>query len=112
MPSGKCSFSPRTERKGFCILQLTLPDDIADGVYDISMRRSWMVRKWAVLPGGWRWDRHAYTANRKTLEVHRSNCKWVQKTSGKNRVVYSDVNLSILHGYNGCHYCLPDLSTD
>jgi len=94
------------------ILQLTLSDDIPDGVYDISMRQlvdgaemGRITRRLAVGP-------HAYTANRNTLEIHRSNCGWVQKMSGKNKVAYSEVNLAIKHGYNGCHYCLPELSTD
>lgn len=94
------------------ILTLTLSDDIPDGVYDISIRQivegmemGRITRRLAV-------GQYAYTGNRKTLEVHRSNCEWVQKMSAKNKVAYSDVNLAIQHGYNGCRYCLPELSTD
>ena len=94
------------------ILQLVLADDIPNGVYDISLRQTVggeemgrITRRIAVGP-------HAYTANRNTLEVHRSNCEWVRKMSGRNKMAYAEVSLAIKHGFNGCHYCLPDLSTD
>jgi hypothetical protein len=94
------------------ILQLTLPANISDGVYDVAIRQildgkevGRITRRLAV-------GQYPYTANRQTLEVHRSNCDWVQQMSRKNKVAYSDVNLAIQHGYNGCRFCLPDLSTD
>jgi hypothetical protein len=100
--------SDRTEG----ILHVTLTDDIPDGVYDISVRQLMdgaemgrITRRMAVGP-------HAYTANRKTMEIHRSNCEWVQQMSGRNKVAYPEVSLAIKHGFNGCRYCLPDLSTD
>lgn len=94
------------------ILQLVLSDDIPDGVYDISIRQLEDGREMGRITRRLAVGLHAYTANRNTLEIHRSNCSWVQKMSRKNKVAYSDVNLAIRHGYNGCHYCLPDLSTD
>jgi hypothetical protein len=94
------------------ILQLTLPDGIPDGAYDISVRQlvygtemGRITRRFAV-------GAHPFTGNRNTFEVHRSNCEWVRKMSGRNKVAYSDADLAIKHGYNGCHYCLRELSTD
>ena len=94
------------------ILQLTLSDDIPNGAYDISVRQlvdgaemGRITRRLAV-------GTYPFTGNRNTLEVHRSNCEWVRKMSGRNKVAFSDVDLAIVHGYNGCHYCLRELSTD
>lgn len=106
----KMPLQPSDSTEG--VLQLALSNDIRDGVYDVSMRQlvdgvemGRITRRLVVGP-------HAYTANRKTLEVHRSNCEWVPQMSGKHKVAYSEVNLAIQHGYNGCRYCLPELSTD
>jgi len=93
------------------ILHLTLSEDIPDGVYDISMRQlvngSEMGRITRRLTVG----QHAFTANRNTLEVHRSNCDWVRKMNRQNKVAYPAVDLAIRHGYDGCRYCLSELST-
>ena len=94
------------------LLELVLSPGIADGVYDITMRQlidgeemGRVTRRLAV-------GLHAYTANRMTRELHRSNCEWVGKMSSRNKAGYSEVPLAIQHGYNGCRYCLPEFSTD
>jgi len=94
------------------ILQVMLSGDIPDGVYDIAIRQlvngaemGRITRRLAV-------GQYAYAANRRTLEVHRSNCEWAHKMSGRNKLAYADVTLAMTHGFNGCRYCLPELSTD
>ncbi len=94
------------------ILEITLSDDIPDGVYDISLRQLVNAAEMGRITRRLAVGAHPYTANVNTLEVHRSNCEWVQQMSGHHKVAYLDVDLAIQHGYNGCRFCLPELSTD
>lgn len=54
----------------------------------------------------------AYLANRNSGEIHLPNCVWAKKISARHRVPFDDLNLALNRGYNGCHFCLPDYSTD
>jgi hypothetical protein len=107
---GNMPLQPSDSTKG--ILQLSLPANIPNGAYDISVRQlvngnevGRVTRRLAV-------GDHPYTGNRNTLEVHRSNCEWVDRMSRRNKTAFNDVELAIQRGYNGCHYCLRELSTD
>lgn len=94
------------------ILEFVMSGDIADGVYDISMRQLIDGREMGRVTRRLAVGLHAYTANRMTREIHRSNCEWVGKMNAKNKAGYPEVTLAIRHGYNGCRYCLPEFSTD
>ena len=54
----------------------------------------------------------AYKANRGTGEIHLSNCNWAKRISSRHVVPFDDLNLALIRGYNGCHFCLPNYSTD
>jgi len=92
-------------------LQLSLPEDM-DGFYELSIRQlvdgiemGRVTRRLAI-------GSYPYTGNKRTLEVHQSNCEWVDQMSNRHKEPFTDVNLAIQRGYNGCRYCLPELSTD
>jgi len=94
------------------ILQLTVSEDIPDGVYDISIRQLVDGAELGRITRRLALGRHPFTANRNTGEIHISNCQWIGKMSGRNKVAYLETDLAIRHGFNGCRYCLPELSTD
>lgn len=57
-----------------------------------------------------------YIANRRTKEIHNSDCIWVTRMKDTNKVPCSHFDqVAILienQGYNGCYYCLPRYDRD
>jgi hypothetical protein len=51
-----------------------------------------------------------YVCNKekKHMEVHKSSCRYVQKTLPKNRVYYCDLQEAFDDGFDGCYYCLNE----
>jgi len=92
-------------------LQITVPKGAADGAYRLAavevidgMQMGRVTRLLAV-------GEHPFMGNRNTLELHKSACDWVAKTSPRNKVAYQDVERALKHGYNGCRFCLPEYNT-
>jgi hypothetical protein len=94
------------------ILGITLPDTTPDGAYQLSVLQKvggvemGRVTKRLIV------GQYPYVVNSNTDEVHLANCEWVAKMNPRHRVAYRDVQLAVQRGYNGCHYCLPELDTD
>lgn len=93
------------------VLTLILTDDQPDGAYDLFVRQLIDGREMGRVTRRIAIGDHPYTANRRTGEVHRSDCDWVRKMSPVNKKPYSDPARAVGHGYNGCHYCLPEIDT-
>lgn len=57
-----------------------------------------------------------YIANRRSGEIHLSDCRWVRKMKETNRILLQDFNDVALmiknNGYNGCFYCLSRYDRD
>lgn len=58
----------------------------------------------------------AYIANRRTLEIHKLQCEYVNDMNRENKIPllsFDEVyHLITDEGYNGCHYCLLRYDTD
>jgi len=57
-----------------------------------------------------------YIANRRSKEIHKSDCYWVTQMAPSNKQPCTSLSelrdLINLAGYNGCYYCLPEYDTD
>lgn len=95
-------------------LEVDMKDDIEEGkVYPVYVeqringictgRVTLMVRN-AGTP--------AFIANRRSGEIHRPDCLWVDDIAKRNKIPYNDLDLAIKRGYNGCRFCLPKYDTD
>jgi subtilisin family serine protease len=96
------------------MLEVTLPKNAADGeVYPVFVeQRTNGTITGRVTLAARTVATSAYIANMNSWEIHLSDCVWAKKISGRNKVPYSDLDLAIKRGYNGCRYCLPKYSTD
>lgn len=99
--------SDRSEAK----LTVTLPDNIPDGAYQVSVRQIVSGREMGRVTKQLVVGSYPYVVNSNSDEVHLANCAWVQKMNPTHRVAYSDLELARRHGHNGCHYCLPEIDT-
>ena len=52
-----------------------------------------------------------YIGNKRTRELHRWNCQWVKKMAGRNKVHFWTIENPLVHGYNGCYYCMKRWDT-
>lgn len=93
-------------------LTLAMAPDMPDGAYDVSVRQlvdgaeaGRVTRRLAV-------GDHPYTGNLRTREVHRSQCDWVSRMAAHHRVAYPSAQRAVAHGFDGCRFCLPELSAD
>lgn len=48
-----------------------------------------------------------YIGNSKSFKLHRPDCRWGQKISDKNRVVFQSKQDTLNAGYQGCRVCNP-----
>lgn len=99
--------SDRTE----VVLTFILTDDLPDGAYDLFVRQLIDGREMGRVTRRIAIGDQPYTANRRTGEVHRSDCAWVRKMSLRNKKPYTDPARAVARGYNGCRYCLPEIDT-
>jgi zinc metalloprotease ZmpB len=53
-----------------------------------------------------------YIGNSHTHELHHAQCEWAARISRRNKVAMKDMEKALAHGYDGCHYCLPEYSKD
>jgi hypothetical protein len=94
------------------ILEVVLPDDMDQGAYRIYLAQEVsgreMGRVSAVLAVG----NYPFVANPRSKEVHVAECEWVQKMNPRHRVAYRGLERAVKQGYNGCHFCLREYSTD
>lgn len=102
----------RTSDQSVARLTIHLPESTPHGIYDIAAiqridgNEVGRVTKRLIVGD------HPFVANRRTGEIHKSNCTWVSQMSGRNKSAYRDVQLALGHGYNGCRTCLPEYDTD
>ena len=93
-------------------LEVVVPEGIPDGAYRLGVAQIVdgleMGRVTRVLAVG----DYKFLANSNSKEVHVPECVWAHRVAPKNKVAYSDLDRALKHGYNGCHYCLPEFSTD
>jgi hypothetical protein len=93
-------------------LEMTIPEDFPDGVYRLAAAQiidgQEVGRVTRVLAVG----EYPFLANRNSMEVHVGDCQWARKVGPRNRRAYKDLDRALKHGYNGCHYCLREYSTD
>jgi len=93
-------------------IEIKTPEGIADGNYRFAVAElidgKEMGRITRLLSVG----KHPFLGNRHSHEVHMINCEWAAKTSRRNKVAYQSLELALKHGYDGCHYCLPEYSKD
>ena len=93
-------------------LQITIPEKTSDGNYRLAVAEiidgKEMGRVTRMLSIG----QHPYMGNRRTREVHIATCDWTTKISRRNKEAYQDLERALKHGYDGCHFCLPEYSKD
>lgn len=93
-------------------LQITVPDVTPDGNYRLAVAQivdgKEMGRVTQMLAIGV----YPYMANRRTLEIHVSDCDWAAKISNKNKEAFQDLQVALKRGFDGCHYCLRKYSKD
>jgi hypothetical protein len=114
--AGKCAYlrgmDLRPSDDVVASLYIVIPDSIPDGVFRIAVAQIVdgleMGRVTRILAVG----KHPFLANRNTMEVHDASCKWAKKVSWKNKKAYQEKERAFKHGYDGCHYCLPEFSVD
>lgn len=101
----------KTSDNSMATLYITLPEDIPNGAYDLSVLQKIDGREMGRVTKRLLVGDYPYVANRNSREVHEANCDWVKRMSSKNKVAYRELKLALKHGYNGCHYCLPEFDT-
>ncbi len=114
--AGKQAFLRKMNLKTSDISQATLeiivPQRIANGNYRLAVAElidgKEMGRVTQMLAVG----EYPYMGDRRTLEVHVANCEWAAKISRHNKEAYQDLERAWKHGYDGCHFCLPEYSKD
>lgn len=93
-------------------LEIITPQEMAYGNYQVAVAElidgKEMGRVTLMLGVG----EHPYMGNRRTREVHRSNCYWATLISKYNKEAYQTLEQALKNGYDGCHFCLPAYSTD
>ncbi len=93
-------------------LQITIPEQTSDGNYRLAVAEiideKEMGRVTQMLAIG----QYPYMGNRRTREVHISNCDWAAKISQRNKEAYQDLERALKQGYDGCRFCLPEYSKD
>jgi hypothetical protein len=93
-------------------LQITIPEQTSDGNYRLAVAEiideKEMGRVTQMLAIGL----YPYMGNRRTREVHISNCDWAAKISQRNKEAYQDLERALKQGYDGCRFCLPEYSKD
>ena len=93
-------------------LQITISEQTSDGNYRLAVveiiDQKEMGRVTRMLAVG----EYPYLGNRRTREVHVANCDWAAKTSVRNKEAYQNLERALKHGYDGCHFCLPEYSKD
>lgn len=50
--------------------------------------------------------------NKRTKELHKARCQFVQQMNLKNMVPFESIREALKKGYNGCHFCLDEHDTD
>lgn len=55
--------------------------------------------------------RYIANTNPEALEVHRSDCPWVEEMNEENKTGYFILYDALKDGYDGCKYCLPKYHT-
>ncbi|HIH45430.1 MAG TPA: hypothetical protein HA257_10325 [Candidatus Methanoperedenaceae archaeon] len=55
--------------------------------------------------------RYIANTNPEALEVHRSDCPWVEEMNEEHKTGYFILYDALKDGYNGCKYCLPKYHT-
>ena len=92
-------------------LEFVLPDSIKDGRYDVSVAQLVDGLEMGRITQALVVATHPFVANRNTGEVHVHECDWVDKMNRSHIVAYTTVERALRHGYNGCHFCLPEHDT-
>lgn len=107
-----CGMNLKTSDICQATLEIITPQQIPDGNYRLSVAElidgKEMGRVTRMLALG----EYPYLGNRRTREVHIANCDWAARTSRRNKEAYQDLESALKHGYDGCHYCLPEYSKD
>jgi len=93
-------------------LQIAIPEQTADGNYRLAVAEIVDGREMGRVTRMLAVGSYRYMGNRRTHEVHLANCDWAAKTSPRNKEAYRDLDRALKHGYDGCHYCLPEYSKD
>ncbi len=93
-------------------LEVTVPAGTPDGAYRLSVAQivddREMGRVTRVLAVG----DYPFLANTNSGEVHLAMCVWAQRVGPHHKLAYGAVERALQHDFNGCHYCLPEYSTD
>lgn len=93
-------------------IEITVPENAVTNAYRLSVYQVVdgleMGRLSRMLAVG----EYPFMANNHTLEVHVPGCHWASKISTKHRCAYKTLDRALARGYNGCHYCLEEYSTD
>jgi len=93
-------------------LGMTVPAGVPDGIYQISIRQTIGGKEMGRVTRSFKLGQFPYMGNHSTKELHRANCDWAAKISPRHKIAYSDPDLALQHGFNGCRFCLPELDTD
>lgn len=93
------------------VLTLLLAGDQPDGAYDMHARQLIDGREMGRITRRFVVGDHPFTANARSGEVHRSQCDWVEMMNPANKRAFAGAERAVASGYNGCHFCLPELDT-
>jgi hypothetical protein len=102
----------KTSDKSQATIEITLPKNTPDGIYQISVLQRINGKEMGRVSKSLKVGKYPYMGNSSTKELHKANCEWAKKISKKHKVAYSDKDLALHHGFNGCRFCLPEFDTD
>ncbi len=93
-------------------LEVMVPDGVADGTYRVAVSQVVGGREMGRVTRLLAIGDHPFLANHNSREVHVSTCQWAQRVSPRNKSAYQDLERALQHGFDGCHFCLPEFSKD
>lgn len=93
-------------------LEVTVPEGAIEGAYRISVAQVVDGREVGRVTRMLAVGDHPFMANSRSLEVHIPGCVWADRISPRHRLAYDSMERALRHGFNGCHYCLEEYSTD
>lgn len=90
-------------------LTVFFPPAVPDGGYQIAALEKIGGKEMGRVTQRLVIGRYPYVGNSSSLELHLSNCEWVQRMSARHRIAFRDTSTAVRRGYNGCRFCLPQL---
>ena len=76
------------------------------GMNDIKVTRAELI-----LRGNMEVYLYVGNSNPNSMEIHKTECHWVDKILDTHKVRFASIDDAVSHGYNGCYYCLPEHHT-